>query len=199
MFAHVAHRLAVATALCLVIAAMPEVRAQALPAGMASRGDSAALADMTPSEPADRPLTDLQALKVASDETLGSEVALAISGASVTNGYGDWYGFHLRGLHHEGNSTFLGEIAELQRFGERTTFGAINYIADFDADWYGAAGFSGTTAGTILPSARFDLSINRKLLPERSLVLSFGAGYAWNRSDHQDQLYHVGLIWYVVP
>ena len=174
------------------IVASSEVRAQALPG-------ATALADMTPDEPADRPLTDLQVLKAESDEALGSEIGVAVSGASVTNGYGDWYGFHIRGLHHEGSSTFLGEIAELQRFGERTTFGSINYIRDFDADWYGAAGFAGTTAGTILPSARVDVSINRKLLSDRSLVLSFGAGYAWNRSDHQDQLYHVGFIWYVVP
>jgi YaiO family outer membrane protein len=190
---------AIVTVLSLMRVGVPDVRAQALPANLSSGADPAALADMTPSETTDRPLSDIQTLKAASDETLGSEVAFAVSGASVTNGYGDWYGFHLRGLHHEGNSTFLGEVAELQRFGERTTFGSINYITDFDADWYGAVGFSGTTAGTILPSARFDVSINRKLLPQRSLVLSVGAGYAWNRSDHKDQLYHVGLIWYVVP
>ncbi|CAB3790260.1 hypothetical protein LMG28138_02952 [Pararobbsia alpina] len=87
----------------------------------------------------------------------------------------------------------------MHRFGERTTFGSIDYIKDLDADWFGAARFAGTTQGTILPSARVDLSINRKVLLDRSLVFSLGAGYAWNRSGHRTQLYHAGLIWYVVP
>lgn len=197
---HAARHIVGLAALGCAVLAAPHADAQALAPGAVSvaTGETA-LADMTPSEATDRPLSDLQALRAASDETLGSEVGIAVSGASVTNGYGDWYGFHLRGLHHEGNSTFLGEIAELRRFGERTTFGALNYIADLNADWYGAVGFSGTTAGTILPSARVDLSINRKLLEQRNLVLSFGAGYAWNRSEHEDQLYHIGLVWYVIP
>lgn len=203
-------RSAVMTATLLIGAAQSSAQAQALAPDRFRQeaapmlqtspdADGTSLADLTPAQPSDRPLTDIQALKAGSDEAPKSEIGLAFSGASVTNDYGDWYGVHIRGLHRDGSSTFLGEISELRRFGEHTTFGSINYIEDFNADWFGAAGFSGTTQGTILPSARVDLSINRKVLPDRSLLFSLGAGYAWNRSGHRTQLYHAGLVWYVVP
>lgn len=136
---------------------------------------------------------------VAPPSLTRSELTLGASMAHVTNDYGDWYGVRLRGLHQFGTQTLIGELSELRRFGERTTFGSLNYVRDFDADWFGAIGFSGTTSGTILPSARVDVSLNRKVLPQRNLVLSIGAGYAWNRSGHRDQLYHAGVIWYATP
>jgi YaiO family outer membrane protein len=143
-------------------------------------------------------LSNAVAQHVASVAT-HSELSLGYSMAHVTNDYGDWSGVRLRGLHQFGNQTITGELSELRRFGQRTTFGALNYVRDFNADWFGALGFSGTTSGTILPSERVDVSLNRKVLPQRNLVLSLGAGYAWNRSGHRDQLYHGGLIWYAMP
>lgn len=156
------------------------------------------LADV-PNQPSEGELATAVTEHVAAPTPTHSELDLGYSMAHVTNGYGDWYGVRLRGLHQFGNQTVTGELSELRRFGQRTTFGAINYIRDFDADWFGAIGFSGTTSGTILPSERVDVSLNRKLLPQRSLVLSLGAGYAWNRSGHRDQLYHAGVIWYATP
>jgi YaiO family outer membrane protein len=156
------------------------------------------LADV-PNKPSEGELANAVTEHVAPQTPTHSELDLGYSMAHLTNGYGDWYGVRLRGLHQFGHQTVTAELSELRRFGQRTTFGAVNYVRDFDADWFGAIGFSGTTSGTILPSERVDVSLNRKLLPQRSLVLSLGAGYAWNRSGHRDQLYHAGVIWYATP
>ena len=156
------------------------------------------LADV-PNRPSEGELSNAVTEHVAPPSASRSELTLGYSRAYVTNNYGDWYGVRLRGLHQFGTQTVTGELSQLRRFGQSTTFGAVNYVRDFDADWFGAIGFSGTTSGTILPSERVDLSLNRKVLPQRNLVLSLGAGYAWNRSGHRDQLYHAGVIWYATP
>lgn len=152
-----------------------------------------------PSTPGEPTLPNAVAEHVAPSAPTQAELGLGYSMAHVTNGYGDWSGARLHGLYRVGNQTFIGELSELRRFGQRTTFGSFDYVRDFDADWFGAIGFSGTTSGTILPSERVDVSLNRKVLPERNLVLSLGAGYAWNRSEHRDQIYHAGVIWYALP
>ncbi|AWY61595.1 hypothetical protein A8H35_26000 [Burkholderia thailandensis] len=157
------------------------------------------LAEVTPSQENQPTLPEAIVTHVQAPAQRHTELSLAYSMAHVTNGYGDWYGVHLRGLYQAGGHTFIGELAQLHRFHESTQLGAITYLQDMGPDWFGGIGFSGTTSGTILPSARVDLSLNRKLLANRSLVLSAGAGYAWNRDGHRDQLYHLGAIWYAVP
>ncbi|AIV76116.1 outer membrane, YaiO family domain protein [Burkholderia pseudomallei] len=157
------------------------------------------LAEVAPNQENQPALPEALVAHVQAPAQRHTELSLAYSMAHLTNGYGDWYGVHLRGLYQAGGRTIIGELAQLHRFNESTQLGAITYIQDMGPDWFGGIGFSGTTSGTILPSARVDLSLNRKLLSNRSLVLSAGAGYAWNRNGHRDQLYHLGAIWYAVP
>ncbi|WP_063534266.1 YaiO family outer membrane beta-barrel protein [Burkholderia sp. MSMB1589WGS] len=157
------------------------------------------LAEVTPDQENRPTLPEAIVTHVQAPAQRHTELSLAYSMAHLTNGYGDWYGVHLRGLYQAGGRTIIGELAQLHRFHESTQLGAITYIQDMGPNWFGGIGFAGTTSGTILPSARVDLSLNRKLLSNRSLVLSAGAGYAWNRNGHRDQLYHLGAIWYAVP
>ncbi|AHE36708.1 hypothetical protein AQ837_29265 [Burkholderia pseudomallei] len=166
------------------------------PEGMS---DGWSLAEVAPNQENQPALPEALVAHVQAPAQRHTELSLAYSMAHLTNGYGDWYGVHLRGLYQAGGRTIIGELAQLHRFNESTQLGAITYIQDMGPDWFGGIGFSGTTSGTILPSARVDLSLNRKLLSNRSLVLSAGAGYAWNRNGHRDQLYHLGAIWYAVP
>jgi YaiO family outer membrane protein len=168
------------------------VSADGLPDGMS-------LAEFSPDEPNRPPLPDAIATHARAPQERHVELSLGYSSAHLTHGYGDWYGVHLRGTYQGDGRTVLGELAQLHRFGENTQLGALTYVQDLGPDWFGSAGFAGTTSGTILPSARVDLSINRKLLSDRSLIVSLGAGYAWNRSGHRDQLYHAGVIWYALP
>lgn len=161
--------------------------------------DGWSLAEVAPNQENQPALPEALVAHVQAPAQRHTELSLAYSMAHLTNGYGDWYGVHLRGLYQAGGRTIIGELAQLHRFNESTQLGAITYIQDMGPDWFGGIGFSGTTSGTILPSARVDLSLNRKLLSNRSLVLSAGAGYAWNRNGHRDQLYHLGAIWYAVP
>ncbi|KVE38046.1 YaiO family outer membrane beta-barrel protein [Burkholderia sp. BDU5] len=157
------------------------------------------LAEVTPSQENQPTLPEAIVTHVQAPQERHTELSLAYSTAHLTHGYGNWYGVHLRGLYQAGGRTVIGELSQLHRFGETTQLGAITYVQDMGPDWFGGIGFAGTTSGTILPSARVDLSINRKLLSNRSLVLSAGAGYAWNRNGHRDQLYHLGAIWYALP
>ncbi|WP_179402477.1 YaiO family outer membrane beta-barrel protein [Burkholderia guangdongensis] len=161
--------------------------------------DALSLAEATPDEPTAPLQPEAAAVHALAPAAPHMELSLGYEGAHLTNGYGDWYGMHLRGLYQANGRTFLGELAELHRFGENTQLGAITYLQDLGPDWFTGIGFGGTTRGTILPSARVDVSINRKLLADRSLIASLGAGYAWSRSGHRDQLYHAGLIWYAIP
>ncbi|MBJ9591590.1 YaiO family outer membrane beta-barrel protein [Burkholderia seminalis] len=161
--------------------------------------DGVPLAEFTPDDTNRPALPDAIVTHVQAPQESHTELSLGYSSAHLTHGYGDWYGVHLRGAYQDGGRTVLGELAQLHRFGENTQLGALTYVQDLGPDWFGGIGFAGTTSGTILPSARVDLSINRKLLSDRSLVVSLGAGYAWNRSGHRDQLYHAGVIWYALP
>ncbi|WP_343727068.1 YaiO family outer membrane beta-barrel protein [Burkholderia seminalis] len=161
--------------------------------------DGVPLAEFTPDDTNRPALPDAIVTHVQAPQESHTELSLGYSSAHLTHGYGDWYGVHLRGVYQDGGRTVLGELAQLHRFGENTQLGALTYVQDLGPDWFGGIGFAGTTSGTILPSARVDLSINRKLLSDRSLVVSLGAGYAWNRSGHRDQLYHAGVIWYALP
>jgi len=161
--------------------------------------DGTSLAEFSPDDTNRPPLPDAVIAHVQAPSERHAEMSLGVSSAHLTHGYGDWYGVHVRGVYQDGGRTILGELAQLHRFGESTQLGALTYVQDLGPDWFGGIGFSGTTSGTILPSARVDLSINRKLLSNRSLIVSLGAGYAWNRSGHRDQLYHAGLIWYALP
>jgi len=161
--------------------------------------DGTSLAEVAPDEPNRPPLPDAVVTHVQAPSQRQVEMSLGVSSAHLTHGYGDWYGVHLRGLYQDGGHTILGELAQLHRFGESTQLGALTYVQDMGPDWFGGIGFASTTSGTILPSVRVDASINRKLLSDRSLIVSLGAGYARNRSGHKDQLYHAGLIWYAMP
>jgi len=161
--------------------------------------DGMSLAEFTPEDTNRPPLPDAVIAHVQAPSESHAEMSLGVSSAHLTHGYGNWYGVHVRGIYQDGGRTILGELAQLHRFGENTQLGSLTYVQDMGPNWFGGIGFAGTTSGTILPSARVDLSINRKLLPDRSLIVSLGAGYARNRSGHKDQLYHAGVIWYALP
>ncbi len=124
---------------------------------------------------------------------------LAYSYASVTNNYGNWSSIDFSTTVQGKNDTVLIGLSDVRRFKEQTGFGSLTYIRQLNDDWFGSVGVSGSNNGTILPSTRVDASISRKLLNDRSLILTLGAGYAWNRSGHQDQIYDAGFTWYAAP
>lgn len=102
----------------------------------ASGADQAPLVADVPTAPNASAVADAVTAHVTGAPT-HSELSLGYSTAHVTNDYGDWSGVRLRGLHQFGNQTLIGEVSEIRRFGQRTTFGAATYVRDFNADWFG--------------------------------------------------------------
>ncbi len=88
------------------------------------------------------------------------------------------------------------EIAVSQEFHDKGTLFALGATRNLDEDWYASAFASTSAGGFYLPKAGGALVLDRKLLPDRQLVLNAGASFVQWKDAHSDVGISAGAIYY---
>jgi YaiO family outer membrane protein len=125
-----------------------------------------------------------------------SNLELRVSAQRVTGGYGRWQEGALVGTYARGRHVLRGELAQMRRFDQSGTYVGMMDTVTLDPDWYASVAAGAGDGAFYLPRYRVDAFINRKLLAERNLVLSLGAGYYRAPDGHIDRSATVGLQYY---
>lgn len=182
----------------LIHSSLSATSALAIAAGLAL-SVPAAHAQLSPLEPSlaspQPPL--LPAPEAAQDpDARPTELLLYTSAQRLSAGLGDWSEVGLRGSHTTGAHVLQGELATMKRFGESGRFIGIGDTYSFDADWFGSLSVGAGDGASYLPDFRVDAFIHRKLLEQRNLIASLGAGYYRAPDGHTDRSVSIGGTYY---
>lgn len=115
----------------------------------------------------------------------------------LTNGFDNWHGFYAKGV-WQGYSeqVWNWEVLRQSEFNDQGTYFTGGLSHTFDEDWFATASAGASSGGFFFPKHRFDLAINRKLLPDRNLVTTLGIGYLTARDIHRDRIILLGVAYY---
>ena len=115
----------------------------------------------------------------------------------LTSGYQDWDIYYLKGGWQQNESNIWDWTIEHQdRFGGSGLYFLAGLTHIFNDDWFGSISFGTSKSGFFLPRQRIDAFINRKLLPDKNLVLTFGAGYIDEKNVHTTNSLYLGATYY---
>jgi YaiO family outer membrane protein len=127
-----------------------------------------------------------------------SSIETAASASAVSNGFGNWRSMYARGVWQAGaRTTLTPELAVSRQFHDEGTLLALGATRVLDDDWYASATAATSAGGFYLPRFRGTAVLNRKLLPNRQLVLNAGASFAQWKDVHSDVGFSAGAIYYL--
>jgi len=125
-----------------------------------------------------------------------TNIQLYTSTQQLSDGLRNWQEIGVRGSRAIGAHVLQGEFATMRRFGESGNFIGIGDTYTFNPDWFGSLSVGAGDGASYLPTARIDGFINRKLLPDRNLIATFGAGYYRAPSGYNDRSASLGATYY---
>lgn len=117
---------------------------------------------------------------------------------SLTNGFDDWKGGYLQGAWRQNQKNIWNwEILFQEQYNTSGNYSVAGLTHIFNPDWYGSVHVGGSGSGFFFPDYRIDATINKKLLPERNLVLTAGSGYIRQKDAHTDRYLYLGAAYYL--
>ncbi len=116
--------------------------------------------------------------------------------ATLSSGYPNWNGQFFRGMVASGDNNWNADLAHWSQWGDQGTYVALGNTHIWNPDWHSNVTVGTSSGGFFLPQLRVDAFVNRKFLPDRSLVLTFGAGMINGKDDHRDQSLYLGATYY---
>ena len=123
-------------------------------------------------------------------------VEAGVTHHSLSSGLGDWNGQFVRGTAVSGSNTWLGDLWRWSQFGDQGTYAALGNTHVWNPDWYSNITVGTSSGGFFLPRVRVDAFLSRKLLADRSLILTVGAGMYEAKDVHRDQSLFLGATYY---
>lgn len=132
--------------------------------------------------------------KTMQEEKLRLELSLGAQ--SLSSGYGDWKDLTVRSAYSTNQHLLQGEVSMNRRFNQDGLFVGASDTYTFNDDWYGFLAVGAGDGAFYLPRYRVDGAIYRKMLPERNLVGSVGAGYYRAPDGHTDKILSLGMVYY---
>lgn len=123
-------------------------------------------------------------------------VQVSAGAQHLSDPYGDWHDVTLRGGWGLPGHTLQGELSAHRRFGVNGTYLGLGDTHEFNEDWYGSATVGAGDGAFYLPDYRVDVTLNRKLLADRRLVATLGAGYYKAPDGHSDRSVLLGATYY---
>lgn len=106
--------------------------------------------------------------------------------SALTGSDPNWNDFYVRGQLSGGNNAVMLESMRQGRFGDSGWWFSGGWNRIFNPNWYADFHVGTSVGGFFLPKLRTDAFINRKLLTQKQLILTFGGGY--DRSKRIDQV-----------
>ncbi|OWY37783.1 hypothetical protein CEK28_15270 [Xenophilus sp. AP218F] len=124
-------------------------------------------------------------------------IEFGFTASSLSAGNPSWRGVYAAGVWQTDESNVFDWIAEQDsRFDEHGIALNGGWNHDFNPDWFGRLELGRSSSGTFWPGTHYGAAINRKWLPERNLVTTFGLAYNDNREGYSDRVLTVGLVYY---
>lgn len=182
----------------LTLSVLAAAAALSLPAHAQGLTSTDAPPDTTPLAQATTPTLAPVAVPAADERTeaRNTDLLLYTSTQHLSNGLGHWQELGVRGSHAVGAHVLQGEVATMRRFGESGNFIGLGDTYAFDPDWFGTLSVGAGDGASYLPRVRVDAFINRKLLTDRSLIATLGAGYYRAPDGHNDRSVSLGATYY---
>lgn len=114
----------------------------------------------------------------------------------LSNGYGNWHELGLRGIYQVDANILAGEVSTMTRFDEKGNYLGVSDTVILSPDWYAFLGVGAGDGAAYLPRYRVDAFIHRKLLSDKTLIVSLGAGTYRAPDKHQDNNISIGMTLY---
>ena len=115
---------------------------------------------------------------------------------TLTNGLGYWAGGYARAVLASGHNIWNAEINGQHEFGDAGVYMAAGDTYNFNSDWYGSLTAGSSVGGFFWPRFRTDAFINKKWMPHKQLITTFGFGYYAAKDIHRDHSFFVGTTYY---
>ncbi len=126
-----------------------------------------------------------------------SEIEGGANYRTLTSGYPPWAGAYFRFLMKPGSQdTLYFEVVRQREFDDTGTFFSFADSHTINDDWYWFVAAGTSSGGFFFPTFRVDGQLNKKWLPKRKLVTSFGAGYFDSKDTHRDSSFSLAGVYY---
>ena len=137
-----------------------------------------------------------RAAPVPDQTDLPRMIELSTGFQDLSGGFGQWRDVTLRGTYGLPSHVLQGEVSINRRFNKDGVFVGLSDTYTFDEDWYGSIAVGFGDGAFYLPRYRVDATLYRKLLPQKNLVASIGAGQYKAPDGHTDNNLSLGLVYY---
>lgn len=125
-------------------------------------------------------------------------IDVTIGAQHLSDGYGQWRSLVARGVYERGAHVWQGELSARQEFGADGVFGGIGDTVTLNPDMFGSLAIGAGDGAFFLPRFRADAALSRKLLDQKNLVVTVGAGYYNAPDGHRDRSVSLGGAYYFV-
>lgn len=116
---------------------------------------------------------------------------------SLTAGYPNWNSQFVRGTYApDAKNTWTGEMANMRQFDAKGVLFVLGNTHVINDDWYMSTALATSTGGFFLPRYRADLTINRKFLEPRNLVIGAGLSSIKAKDEHRDLALLINAAYY---
>ena len=123
-------------------------------------------------------------------------VEFGASHHALSSGLRNWNGQFARGVVVSGDNVWHGDLWRWSQFGEQGTSVTMANTHLWNADWHSHIALGTSSGGFFLPRLRLDAFLSRKLLSDRSLVLTAGVGMVDAKDVHRDKSVFLGATYY---
>ena len=96
----------------------------------------------------------------------------------------------------QGKNTWNAEVNGQHEFGDAGVYAAAGDTYNFNPDWYGSLTAGSSIGGFFWPRFRGDAFINKKWMPHKQLITTFGFGYYAAKDVHRDHSFFAGSTYY---
>lgn len=116
---------------------------------------------------------------------------------TLSSGYPNWQGLFFRGgWRSDPRNFWTTELVHSQEFGDRGTQAVFGNTHTINELWYSNVSVSGSNSGFYLPNFRFDASLSRKWLEQKSLVGTAGITAVDSKDGHKDRSLLLAIAYY---
>jgi len=114
----------------------------------------------------------------------------------VSNDFGNWKGGYARAVLSSARNVWYVDARAQDAFHDSGIYGSLANVHVFSDWFYTHLGVGGGTGDYVLPDLRADASLNFKIGPSRSVVVTFGGTWVESKDAFRDQALFSSLSWY---
>ena len=139
-------------------------------------------------------------IPMAQAQSTGPLARVDVGGSysALSGGYSSWQSLYVRASLPDGSGANYAEAVRRMAFDQSATLVSVGRVHDLNPDWMASGFFTVSEGGDFVPYSKWDVSVTRKLLPNRSLLVTGGLSRSVNHHGYRDEAVLASVTWFPI-